>query len=199
MNWDDVGDAIQRAIEIAANIGPGKIVWKGQDVGSPILPYVAINIPSIIPMGIDYIQTSQDLGRPRGQEIELRVRGLREVGVEIECFTDSAVTSRSASAQALCSTILARLILPSIRTILAAQDVSFFDYGAPRWIPDVPSTRFRGRAISMVRGYMPPPTAVEYVGYIDRFTGSIIASASVGATATVHAFDSASNPGSEDS
>jgi len=173
MSWNDVGDAIQAAIVRASGLAASQVVWKDQDRGQPLTDYVALRLGGGITLGIDYIQSSTDLTRPLGQEIELKVRGRREVPLEVECFTSESVSSRSGSALELCSRIMAGLTLPSVRAILAAQDVSPFDPGTPNWIPDVPSTRFRGRAVATVRCYMPPPTAVEYVGFIARVSGTV--------------------------
>jgi len=178
VNWDDVGDAIQAAVERAAGGPP--VIWKDQNRNAPGVPYVTIRLGGPITLGIDYLAQSQDLTRPVGTEIKLEVRGQREVPLEIECFTDASVSGRSDSALALCSTILASLLLPSVRAILTAQHVSPFDPGQPNWIPDVPSTNFRGRAVATVRCYMPPPTAAEYVGYIARVSGTITVSGGAG-------------------
>lgn len=199
MNWDDVGDAIQAGIERAANLGPGKVVWKAQDVGAPELPYVAISLGGPIVLGIDYLETSQDLTRERGQEVKLEVRGQREVPLEIEVFTAAATAGRKTTALALCSTILASLVLPSVRQIFARQEVSPFDPGPPSWIPDVPSTKFRGRAVATVRCYMPPPTVAEYVGYIERVSGTVVARGAAAGGDLVRPFDTnAALPGDED-
>lgn len=175
MSWDDVGDAIQAAIAKASGLAPGQVIWKDQDGNAPLLDYVAISLGGPIQLGIDYLAQDFDETRPRGQEFRLRVQGTREVPLEIECFTASAITGRQASALYLCTKILAALVLPSVRELMAAQDVVPFDPGAPQWIPDVPSTTFRGRAVATVRCYMPVPTVEEYVGYIERVTGTVSA------------------------
>jgi len=173
MSWNDVADAIQAAVARASGLDAGQVVWKDQDRGQPLTDYVALRLGGGITLGVDYIQTSTDLTRAPGQEVELKVRGRREVPLEVECFTSESVSGRAGSALELCSRIMAGLTLPSVRAILAAQDVSPFDPGTPNWIPDVPSTRFRGRAVATVRCYMPPPTVVEYAGFIERVSGTV--------------------------
>lgn len=175
MSWDDVGNAIQAAIVQASGLTPGQVLWKDQDINAPVLDYVAISLGGPIQLGIDFLAQDFDATRPRGQEFRLRVTGTREVPLEIECFTASAVTGRQASALYLCTRVLAALVLPSVRELMAAQDVVPFDPGQPNWIPDVPSTQFRGRAVATVRCYMPCPTVEEYVGYIERVTGTVSA------------------------
>jgi hypothetical protein len=188
MNWDDVGDAIQAAFARASGLSSEQVIWKDQNRTAPAPPYMTLRLGGPLTLGIDYLSTTFDDSRPRGQEVELRVRGMREVPLEVECFTTESVSGRSNSALALCARTLTSLVLPSVRQLLAAQDVSPFDPGTPQWIPDVPSTHFRGRAVATVRCYMPPPTAVEYVGYIERFSGEVHA-VGAGGGEDVFAFD----------
>lgn len=170
MSWDDVGDAIQKAVERASGV---TTIWKHQDSNAPSGDYVAISLGSIQTLGIDYVRTSQDLTRPLGEEIKLEVLGVAEVPLEIECFTTSGTTSgREAAALALCSKTVRGLLLPSVRSILKKKAVAPFDNGTAQWIPDIPSTKFRGRAISTVRCNMRPPSVAEYTGYIARVRGT---------------------------
>lgn len=196
MSWDAIGDAIQAAIARAS--GGSTVIWKHQDRSAPLLDYVAISLGGMLTLGIDYLQTSFDDTRPRGQEVQLLVRGRREVPLEIECFTNQAVSGRQGAATVLCSTILAGLLLPSVRQMFTDAGVSPFDPGTVNWIPDVPSTKFRGRAVATVRCYMPPPTVAEYVGYIERVSGDVTVQGGAGGDRT-EPFDSAQTaPGDED-
>lgn len=172
MIWDDVADALQRAVVRASGLPDDHVVWKDQDYTAPSVDYATLRITSFIPLGIDYVSTSQDLTRIRGQEIELRARGRREVPLELEFFTAANISGRSGAALALASRALASMVLPSVRQIFRLAEVGLFDVGTAQWIPDVPSTHFRGRAIAVVRLYMPPPTVAEYTGYIERVSGT---------------------------
>lgn len=195
MNWDDVGDAIQAAIARSSGV---TTVWKHQDRNAPALPYVAISLGTVITLGIDDLQKTFDDTRPRGMEVKAEVRGVREVPLEIECFTTEAVSGRSGSALALCSRTVTGLVLPSVREIMAAQNVSPFDPGGPRWIPDVPSTHFRGRAVATVRCYMPPPSVFEYYGYIERISGTVTMHGGAGGDQSQDFDTDAAAPGDED-
>lgn len=189
MNWDDIGDAIQAAVANASGV---TTIWKHQDVNAPLPDYVAISLGGIMPLGIDYLKTSQDLTRPAGEEVKLEIKGQREVPLEVECFTTVATSGKNLAALSLCARTIAGLLLPSSKGILQKQAISVFDFGQAQWIPDVPSTKFRGRAIATVRCYMRPPTVEEYVGYIARVKGTIYehGTANGGTTGTVRAFDS---------
>jgi hypothetical protein len=188
VSWDDVGNAIQASIVQASGLPANQVIWKGQDANAPGLDYIAIDLGGPIQLGIDYLAQDFDETRPRGQEFRLTVTGTREVPLEIEVFTASAVTGRKQSALYLCTKLLAALVLPSVRELLAAQDVVPFDPGQPNWIPDVPSTKFRGRAAATVRCYMPCPTVEEYVGYIERVTG-IVSALDAGGVVLTRPFD----------
>src|SRR6201999_4655881 len=146
VSWDDVGNAIQAAIVQASGLPANQVIWKGQDVNAPPQDYIAISLGGPIQLGIDYLAQDFDATRPRGQEFRLRVSGTREVPLEVECFTSSAITGRQSSALYLCTKLLAALVLPSVRELMAAQDVVPFDQGQPQWIPSCP--RILGTAMS---------------------------------------------------
>lgn len=173
MNWNDVGDALQDAIQRASQLPAGRVVWKHQDRNAPPLDYVAIDLGGMIPIGIDGVVTSFNDERPAGQEVKIETRGVRECVLTVECFTSEAISGREASAAVLCSKIYSGLLLPSIREILHRADVSVFDVSLISWIPDVPSRSFRGRAVGELRCYMPAPTVAEYAGYIERVSGTV--------------------------
>lgn len=198
MNWDQVGDAIQQAIDRASGLPAGSTIWKGQDRNAPQLDYVAIDITSMLAIGIDTIVTSYNPDRVRGQEIKMETAGTRECSLSVECFTSVATAGKNAAALALCSRVYSGLLLPSNRAILAAADVTIFDVSSIAWIPDVPSRTFRGRAVGTLRCYMPAPTAAEYVGYIERMSGTVYANFA-GVTGIAQPFDTlAETAGDED-
>jgi hypothetical protein len=173
MSWNDVGDAIVAAIELSSGLA-GKVIWKDQDRNSPSLDYVSIQLAGITAIGIDYVdQTTFNPNAQPGQEFSLQIRGRREVTLEVECFTSLAVSSKQGAALELCERTKTGLKLPAAQVLLDAVGISVFDLGDTRWIPDVPSVSFRGRAVSTLRMYMPPPTQVEYAGYIARVSGAV--------------------------
>jgi len=175
VNWDDVGDAVLAAVLRASGLDDQHVVWKDQDRSAPTLDYIAVQLAGIIPLGIDHVQQTYDPSRPRGQEFELAVRRRQEVALEIECFTEGSVSGCRSAALALCNQVTMGLRLPSVAQLLRAQNVAVFDTGTPQWIPDVPSTKFRGRAVATVRTYMPPPLVAEYAGFIARVSGTTTA------------------------
>jgi hypothetical protein len=200
VSWDDVGDAIQDAIQRASGLAAGRVIWKNQDINARQLDYVAIDLGGMIPIGIDGLITSTNTNRPRGEEIQISTIGVRECSLSVECFTASAISGREASAMVLCSKIYSGMLLPSIRAILYRADVSVFDVSQISWIPDVPSRSFRGRAVGELRCYMPAPTVSEYAGYIERVSGTVTVLGAVGSPSGItRPFDTAATaPGDED-
>jgi hypothetical protein len=175
MSWVDVENAMQAAVVAASRLNADKVTWSYQNVNEPALDHVVINFGGAIGIGQDWIKNDQDLSRPQGQEIQQRVRGVREVPFEIECFTTT--TSGGAAARQLAEVIRSRFRLSTVRSPLIAVGLSPFDTsGAVNWIPDIPTVNFRGRATCTIRCYVPVEDCDEYVGYISRVTGRLYVS-----------------------
>lgn len=173
MNWDDVGDALLKAVRLASRLEQDQVIWKHQNYNAPAEDYVAIQLQGAVTIGIDSLKQTYSAARPRGQEFKIEVRGTREATLEIEFFSTGTVSGRSVSALSGCAQIVAGLRLPSVRHVLQQQQIAAFDPGVVRWIPDVPNTGFRGRAACSVRCYIPAPTVEEYAGFIERMSGDV--------------------------
>lgn len=199
MSWDDVGNALVAGVKAAANLPDSRVIWKQQNYNAPPHSYITLAMPSILEKGQDWIEENTDITRPRGQEVEIRVKGIREVPLELELFTDEGVAGGGHSAIVKMVDLTARFKLPSVREIFSAQGISLFDVGKINWIPDVPGTTFRGRAVCTIRMYLPLPSVAEYVGFIERVIGSFV---SEGAQTIETPFDTAASamvaPGTED-
>lgn len=174
MAWEDIEDAMHAAIVKASRLPAGQVAWSYQNVDEPQLDHITILFGGAIPLGIDRVHTSTDLTRPNGQEILQEVRGVREVPFTLTCFT-SAVTG-STAAQRLAELTKTRLRLPDIRYPLRKVGLSPFDPGIVNYVPDIPSTKFRGRAVCTIRCYVPVADCNEYTSYIARVKGLIVAS-----------------------
>lgn len=77
------------------------------------------------------------------------------------------------SARRIAEQIRTKLRLDGIRHGLRKAGLSTFDSDPVQWIPDIPSARFRGRAVTTVRCYVPVQDCFEYVGYIATVSGRI--------------------------
>lgn len=169
MSWEDIENAMQSAIVKASRFDARNVLWSYQDSNQPADDYIVIRFGGETTIGIDRIATEQDLTRPNGQEMKQSVRGVREVPLEIEVFTTD--TTGSDSARRVASLITSRLRLDSVRAPLQKAGISPFDPGPVKYIPDIPSVKFRGRAIVTVRCYVPVIDCDEYTGYIARVRG----------------------------
>lgn len=170
VSWEDVENAVQAAVVAASGMDQDKVTWSYQNVNEPELDHVTISFGGEIMIGVDHIKTTYDATRPNGQEIKQEIQGVREVSLEIACFTTT--TSGSAAARRLLELTRTRLRLDTIRYGLKQAGLSVFDPGPVNWIPDIPSARFRGRAVCSIRCYLPVTDCLEYVGYIARIRGT---------------------------
>lgn len=105
------------------------------------------------------------------QEIIAQVSGMREVTLELTCFTDATATEADASI--LAETTSTSMLLPSIRTGLQAANIGLFDPGPVSYVPQVVAVKFRGRAVVPLRCYVPAQSVIEYITYIQTVSGTL--------------------------
>lgn len=171
MSWADIEDATHKAICLASGYSSDRVIWSFQNRNAPDLDYVLLTFGGEIAMGQDWVRITQDLTRPAGQEIKLDIRGVREVPLQIEVFTDDVYGNDSA--RRVAEQIRTKLRLDGIRGGLRRAGLSPFDSDPVQWIPDIATARFRGRAVTTIRCYVPVMDCCEYVGYIARVSGRI--------------------------
>jgi hypothetical protein len=183
MSWEDVENVMQAAIVTASRLSADRVTWSYQNVNEPEQSHVVITFGGSVNASQDWIRNTQDLSRPKGQEMRQQIRGVRDVPFDIDVFTDA--TSGSGAARHLADLIRTRLRLDSIRLELRRYGISPFDtFGAVNWIPDIPTVNFRGRATLTIRCYVPVDDCDEYVGYIARVQG-LIAPSGLGGTGLI--------------
>lgn len=188
MAWEDIERAVQVAIVTASRLPARQVIWSYQPFPEPTLDYVRLSFGGETVVGFDRIATTQDLTRPAGQEMGQVVRGLREVPLELECF--SADVYGSSAARRLAELIRTRIQLDTIRYPLNKAGITPFDSGPVNWIPDSVGI-FRGRATLTLRCYVAVSEAEEYTGYIARIRGVVFPSGAVWASGfSGYAFDS---------
>lgn len=170
MSWADIENAMHAVVVRNSGLESDRVTWAYQNVNETELDHVVLNFLGAQSIGIDRISTTQDLTRPNGQEIAQEVKGVREVPLEIHCYT-TAVTGDAAARQ-LAERIRSKFRLDTSVFDLRRVQVSVFDTGQPiQWVPYIPAADFRGRAVLTVRCYVPLKDCIEYVGYIARVTG----------------------------
>lgn len=171
MSWTDVRDAMQAAIVEASGLAADHVLWKYQNQDAPGLPYISMTLITALTRGIDYLRPSFLSTRTPGQEFKLKPKGTREVPWQLEFFTAS--TADQFDALALGDNTKTRLLVPAVRSLLQAQEISPFDPGPVQYIPDVPNIRFRGRSVCTVRCFVPTQALAEYVSYIASINGVV--------------------------
>lgn len=181
MSWTDIEDAVHKAVCLASGFASDQVVWSFQDRNAPDLDYIVLSFGGEMQVGRDWTHIEQDLTRPAGQEIRLNHSGIREVALQLEVFT-SAVYGDDA-ARRVAELIRSKLRMDSVRYGLNRAGVSPFDSDPVQWVPDIPTARFRGRAVLTVRCYV-PSNVFEDVGYIARVTGRIYPTGYLGVSGT---------------
>lgn len=192
MSWLDVEDAMQAAVVTASDLPAEQVSWSYLPRNEPELDHVVIDFDGGRIVGQDWRKISYDASRPAGQEIKLEIKGVRECVFEISVFTADTDGERAARHRA--DRIRTMMQSDNIRHSLRQVGVSLYDVGEKvRWIPDVYSVGFRGRAIATLRCYVPVMDCFEYVTFIERIKGRIIASGAVTTSYGISgiAFDSA--------
>lgn len=173
MSWEDVELATWIAVVAASGFPPGQVAWEHQNANEPALDHLSMSFGTLQTIGIDRVATSQDLTRAPGQEIQQQIKGVREVSLELECFTSSVLGD--AAARMVLEMVRSRLRLPSIKGQLRKAGLTPFDPGPVLWVPDIPSAQFRGRASCSIRCYTPVQVYAEYCGYIATINGTFTA------------------------
>jgi len=171
VSWADIEDATHKAICLASGYGSDQVIWSFQNKNAPTLDYIVLTFGGEIAVGQDWVRITQDLNRPAGQEIKLDIRGVREVPLQIEVFTSDVYGNDAA--RRVAEMVRTKLRLDGVRHGLRKAGLSPFDSDAVQWVPDIPTARFRGRAMTTVRCYVPVMDCYEYVGYIARVSGRI--------------------------
>lgn len=172
MSWEDIENAVHKAVCLASGYASDKVVWSFQNYNAPTLDYINLTFGGEIALGQDWIRITQDLTRPAGQEIKLDVRGVREVPLQIEVFTEDVYGN--SAARRIAEQVRTKLRLDGVRYGLRKAGLSPFDSDSVQWVPDIATANFRGRAVVTIRCYVPVMDCYEYVGYIATVRGRIM-------------------------
>ena len=171
--WQQTRDAIHAAIVSASGLATDHVIWSWQNVDAPDTPYIELALTPSMQIGQDWIDETYDVTRPAGKEIELAVRGTREVKLAVTIFSLKAVDTGNIEAVAVAQTIQGKLLLPSVRNQMAAVGVTPFDPSHIVNVPAIIKAGFRGRAVLDVRCYMPAIVVADYIGWIQFVQGTL--------------------------
>ena len=169
--WNQIAEAVQQAIATASGLST---IWSYQNVDAPALDYVRLSLGSLLTVGIDFVwEYDRGTGAPVTQEIAQALVGMREVPLQIEAFSSSAVeTTAKTTALSIVDDIVGKLRLPRARDAFAAVGIVPFDPGPVNYVPDVVAIGFRGRAVCDVRCRMAARVIEEYTTYINSVAGT---------------------------
>lgn len=177
INYRVIQDAIRNWALYISGLADDRIYWKSQN-GNRIIPdHIVISLGEIIPLGIDALTDSTDLGRPAGQEVQLQTEGDRDFGVRLEMSTSA--TASELDARSVLAGMQTRAGLPSARQILLDAEISPYDEGQITYLPAIDEALFQGRGVWDLRMYV-RDSATENTGYIakviavDNATGDVI-------------------------
>lgn len=171
-----IEDAIWEAVYVAAELPGDHVRWKYKNTNQPPDPYIDLGIGSSFNPGQDGLKATTDLTRPRGKEIELRVVGVRQIVLQMEAWTTptSSDAEEGEDAIALLEQVKTAMILPGFKERLRRVGAAVLDRSDPvNFVPSIVRANFRGRATFDCRVSVPPIPVREFVGYIERVSGTI--------------------------
>lgn len=150
--WETVENSIRAAVRDALGLPDGSVIWADQDGTRPAEPFATVKLGTLVSLGQDATTHDFDSGRPAGEEIEITVRGVRELPVSVQVFAPS--TTGNGSAFAILSKLPGRLRLASVRDPLTLAGLSPFDVGGVQNLGQLLGPAFAGRATCDVRFYV---------------------------------------------
>ena len=166
ITWTAIEDAIYTAIVAASGLASDKVFWSRQGNTHPEAPYIVMKIDGPSRVGVADEETYEtDLGRPAGQEVEIKAAGLREFTLELQAFYGGA--TGDVTGRALLADIQSKLYLPSIRSPLHAACLAPFDVGDITDLDHIIKAEFQARAVMEIRFYF-TQTVSEFDAYIDN-------------------------------
>lgn len=150
---------------VAAPLGLADIRWADQNAGEPQGNFITLRLGDLVPHGQDALVDATDLTRAAGQEIELRVRGERDLTVSVQCWTTATVDAGTAAD--VLDDVQASLSLPTRRAILTAAGLYPFEVGPVQNLSalEEEGSDFIGRALLEFHCHVATSIS-EFAGYI---------------------------------
>lgn len=170
IDWAAVERAVRAWVKTSSGYDDAHVVWSKQDGPRPSRPFVELNFLSLIDVGQDATNWYTDLGRPAGEEVELRLQGLRSAVFRVQVYTADA--TGASSARALAEQIRSKVNLPSILSALVSAGVAPYDQGIVRDLSGVLEAKQEGRAVFDASFYVKQEIS-EFTGYIAAGTVTI--------------------------
>lgn len=164
--WATLEDAVRTWVVAATGLAANRVYFADQDLPtSEAFPRVSIRLGDLVQIGQDSFDHDYDPGRPAGQEIEIKAKGMRTLAVDLQAFAPTTIgpgtTARSVLAEAQ-----AALSLPSVRTTLNAAGLGLLEQGTVQRIPSNALAQVEDRATLSVR-FAVAQSVTERTGYIE--------------------------------
>lgn len=160
IDWVTVEAALQDWVESGSGLADGQVIFAAQNGPRPAKPLITIRLELGPPVGLDGLVISDTDGAPAGQEITRTSRGLRNLTVDLQAFSDAARGTQSP--MALLEAVASRLSLQTQRDALGAANLGLISIGSVSRVDGVVnSTTFEPRAILSVRFLVTSETAEE--------------------------------------
>lgn len=167
--WIAIEDALVEWIARESGYAADRVVWSElENAPRPSGDFIELRIGDVLRRGLDEKRTLTDLGRPEGEEVELRVRGVREFSLTIQAHTDDTVGELAA--RATLEVIRDSLSKNSVREAFSAVGISAFDDSPVRPLNELVETNYHGRASLDVRFYVSSQVS-DFVGFIATVEG----------------------------
>jgi hypothetical protein len=164
MSQEAIEDAVWQWVVTTSGYPVERVIWAEQNGERPDGDIITLHMGPLVPVGLDALEESVDLSRPAGEEVELKVVGVRSFSVTLQAYTHA--TTGSTSGRAVLGVVQTRTSLPSVRGALALAGVSLYDMGTVQVVPEIVGADFEGRAVLEVQAYC-GDTASEFTTYIE--------------------------------
>lgn len=166
INWPNIEDALRTWVLTSTQYAQGRVIWQDQSGTRPAGDVIAMRITGVASLGGPDEITSQDsIGRPAGEEIELKVEGHREFVCQLSAY--AANTTGANSGLAALSKCQAGVLLPSVQGIFDGVHIAAFDVGNVQNVTTLWDTVYESRALLEVRFYARDSVS-EYTTFIEE-------------------------------
>ncbi len=163
MGWTEIQTAICTWLSSQTGIAAASVIAAEQPGPRPAKPYATFMLTGPIALGaFDSVVKSNRSPIVAGAEVQLTVKGEREIGASIQIYSDVVGSS---SAIAMAAKAQTALRLPSVASAINAAGLSVIEAGPVRNLAGINKTTQEGRAQFDAR-FATRHELVEYTGYI---------------------------------
>lgn len=149
VSWTDIEDALRAWVLSASGLEDDHVIWSQQGGPRPSAPFIALQTFTMKNIGQDWV----DIEDAAEGEVEMKARGVREVTLVAQCFSEDA--TGAAAAAMLLNQVVSAARLPSNVAALNAAGVGLARFEPVQTISGViGSTDWEPRATVSVRFFI---------------------------------------------